>query len=387
MATVKSTLLDAREFIIAAAKQMADSGKPAEGVMLHSSPGVGKSAVVNGLGGEIGDLFEQTFNAKFKVWDVRVGSMQESDIQGIPYPTTVGVADDGREIKDMQFSTPMWFPKEGECGILFLDELSNAPIANQHACYRLVHDRTIHNGTKLPAGVMIAAAGNTKEDKTGAKGIVPALARRFQAHFFIEPTVEEFNIYAFRNGLHSSVIAFLSYDPSKLVGHSLAGEYGFPCPANWESVSNILQNKYLSDSLREAGVLSCVGTSVGTEFIGFLRNADYLPNFEKVRRTGEYELPKNADVDRGIAFTIISATAAQLLQDLTSPVALTAEQKAGADNLANILTKFDVSTMGVTFRSVKRANPQALAKIIGDKAYPKLATALKDVVTRASSMT
>lgn len=380
MAFLKTTLQEASDFIIASAKQMCDDLVPAEAVMLHSSPGVGKSAVIVQSGEAVKDMFEQAFNAKFKIWDVRVGAQQESDIQGIPYPTTVDVVD-GLEIKDMMFSTPSWFPREGECGILLMDELANAPIPNQHACYRTIHDRSIHNGRKLPDGVMIVAAGNTKEDKTGAKGIVPALARRFQAHFFIEPSAEEFMAHAMQRKFHPAVVGFIGHKPAALVSTALTGEYGFACPANYESTSKILKNAYMTPALREMGIASCLGSSIGMDFIGFLRNEKWLPNYKVVGETGEYTLPDGADTDRGIMFTIVSSTAMQILDRIWDEKYTDKE----VDNLAEILNKFDVSTAGIAFRSMKRADKKALSKIMTGN-FTKLRTVLQDVLTRTEAM-
>ena len=380
MAFFKTSLKQASDFIIASGKQMCDDLKPAEAVMLHSSPGVGKSAVIHESGEEMKDMFEKAFNAKFKIWDVRVGAQQESDIQGIPYPTTVDVVD-GLEIKDMMFSTPSWFPREGECGILLLDELANAPIPNQHACYRTIHDRTIHNGRKLPDGVMVIAAGNTKEDKTGAKGIVPALARRFQAHFFIEPSAEDFITHAMRMRFHPAVAGYVGYKPADITTKSQAGEYGFACPANYESVSKMLKNNYMTPELREMGIISCLGSVTGSDFIGFLRNEKWLPNYKKVCETGTYELPDGADTDRGIMFTIVSATAMQILDRIWDEKHTDEE----VDNLAEILKKFDVSTAGIAFRSMKRADKKALSKIMTGN-FNKLRSVLQDVLTRTEAM-
>lgn len=378
----KSTLTQAEDFIKATIRQMCDEKKAGEPIMLHSSPGVGKSAIIHQVGADVKEQMEEAFNAKFKIWDIRVGAQQESDIQGIPYPATVDVVD-GIELKDMMFSTPQWFPREGECGILFADELANAPIPNQHACYRLFHDRSIHNGSTLPEGVIVIAAGNTKEDKTGAKGIVPALARRIQAHFFIEPSVEDFITYAMRKRLHPSVAGFVGFMPNQLTGTALVGEYGFPCPANYESVSGIINNRYMSAELKEMGIISCLGSSTGSDFIGFMRNDKWMPDYKKVSESGEYKIPDGVEVDRGITYFIISSTAMKLMQMMGDDSNATDEE---IDNLAAILEKYDVSTAGIAFRSMKRADKSTVTRIMIGKNYPRLQGVLKDVLSRTQAM-
>lgn len=378
----KSTLTEAADFIKATIYQMCDEKKAGEPIMLHSSPGVGKSAVVLQVGADVKERMEKAFNAKFKMWDIRVGAQQESDIQGIPYPVTVDVVD-GIELKDMMFSTPQWFPREGECGILFADELANAPIPNQHACYRLFHDRSIHNGSTLPEGVIVIAAGNTKEDKTGAKGIVPALARRIQAHFFIEPSPEDFITYAMRKRLNPSVAGFVGFMPSDITGTALSGEYGFPCPANYESVSKIMNNRYMPDALKEKGIISCLGSKTGSDFIGFMRNDKWLPDYVKVAESGKYEIPDGVEVDRGITYFIISSTAMKLMEWMSDDSKVKPEE---IDNLGAILEKYDVSTAGIAFRSMKRADKSTVTRIMIGKEYPKLQGILKQVLSRTEEM-
>lgn len=379
------TLHTAERFLMAHLYQMLDTGTYGEPIMLHSSPGVGKSAIIHQCGFKVKDRFEEVFNAKFKIWDVRVGAQQESDIQGIPHPSDTGEVINGVFTKDMAFSTPPWWPKEGECGILLLDELANSPIPNQHACYRVVHDRSIHNGKTLPPGVIVIAAGNTKADKTGAKGIVPALARRFMAHLFIKPSAEEFMVYAMNKNLHPMVISYLGYDNSKISKHPLPGELGFPCPANWESVSNLLYNPYMDKDLREIGVIGGLGPVEGTEFIGYMRNERYYPNFEEVERTGEYTLPTDSDFDRGGVWAVVISTTTRIMNHLSGDE-VSEESKKKANNLAAILREMDVSTAGIAFRTMKSADKSVLSLILRDKALKDLSSLVTDVLQRASSM-
>lgn len=379
------TLHAAQRFLMAHLNQMLDSGKYGEPIMLHSSPGVGKSAIIAQTGRALKSRFEEVFKAEFKIWDVRVGAQQESDIQGIPHPSESGEVIEGVFTKDMAFSTPPWWPKEGQCGILLLDELANSPIPNQHACYRTIHDRSIHNGKTLPPGVIVIAAGNTKEDKTGAKGIVPALARRFMTHLFIKPSAEEFMIHAMEVAMHPTVIAYIAYDNSKIAKHPRPGELGFPCPANWESMSNLLWNRYMDDHLREIGVVGGIGAVEGTEFIGFMRNEKFFPNFDEVEKTGRYTLPTSEDFDRGGIWAIVMATTVRLINHLDGDD-VSSESKKKANNLAAILRELDVSTAGIAFRTLKTANKSVISLILRDRELSELSSIITEVLQRASSM-
>jgi len=139
-------------------------------IYMHSSPGIGKSAITKQIA--------TTLDIGFV--DVRLAQMEQADVAGIPYVSHSDV--EGIEI--MKVSIPDWFPSKErvgagifpEKGILFFDEMSNAPLGVQQSAYRIVLDREIHRNCELGDGWVIVSAGNLKEDKTGAKGVAPALA-------------------------------------------------------------------------------------------------------------------------------------------------------------------------------------------------------------------
>src|SRR4030065_481378 len=174
-------------------------------VYLHSSPGIGKSSIVLQTAKELGIGFI----------DVRLAQMEQSDVAGIPFVAT--------SAEVMKISVPEWFPskekiEKGEkpqYGILFFDELSNAPLGVQHAAYGIILDRMVH-GVELGDGWQIVAAGNLKTDKTGAKGVAPALANRFGTHLEIKATLADFSNYAVSKGFNHQIIGYLNFQPANL---------------------------------------------------------------------------------------------------------------------------------------------------------------------------
>lgn len=381
MAIMNVSLHEACDYVVNHVLDAMDNGKVAEPVAFHSSPGVGKSAGVNfRIADALREVMSNHYNAKFHVWDVRIGSQMESDIQGTPYTSEVK----GGHIREMFYSTPEWFPREGECGILFLDEISNAPIPNQHAAYRLVHDRTIHNGRKLPDGVIVIGAGNLKEDKTGAKGLLPALARRFQTHFYIKPSVEEFVSYGLEKGIHPAILGWVQVDGSNLYTPPMEGEYGFACPANLDSISDTLWSERQPERMRNAAIYGALGSVKGGDLIGYLKFSDYLPDFNEVMKSGHYQLPNISDSDRGIKIFIVSALTGFLATRLKEDADHDSNEKEKTDNLSAVYNSLHPSVSGVSIRALKRIDPKNFIKIM--KQYPKLNGVLQDVLNQSRKL-
>jgi len=251
---------------------------------IHSSPGIGKSAIVKQIAIELG----------YELVDIRLASIEATDLCGIPYVKK----------GDQVFSTPEWFPTDPNSkGILFLDELSNASINVQQAAYRLILDREINNGQKLPKGWITLAAGNLQSDRTGVKGIVPALGNRFAVHLNVVASLQDFIIYAMDAKINSKVMGFLQFKPDYLHKFT-AGDAAWPSPRTWEFASNLLGCGF-SDGEIMSVLSGCLGEGVASEFQSFCKYYDGLPNFDEVM-AGKctYKLPKD---DLGLLAAVTSS--------------------------------------------------------------------------------
>lgn len=269
-------------------------------IFIHSAPGLGKSSIIHQLCEE----------EKLELRDFRLASSEAADVNGIPFVS--------RETDDMKFSIPEWFPRDPDSrGILFLDELTNAPIPVQHAAYGLVLDRMLNgSGVKLPKGWIVICAGNRKEDKTGVKGLNPALANRILGgHLYVTPDVEAFTGYALRKGLHESVVAFLQSQHEYLLKPT-TGEDAWPSPRAWEGVSNFLHTNP-PPSIKDIGLMGMVGVEAATAFKAFMEFFDKLPDWEKVMagKGDYYELPTGAE-GRGVMFALVTMAASLTIRNI-----------------------------------------------------------------------
>lgn len=331
-----TTINSAKEIIYKIASERINRYRNGERVMnapvsMLSAPGVGKSAVVS----EIADWLD------VPMVDVRLSAMEAADVQGIPYV----------ENGEMRFSTPEWFPVvengDDDCGIIFFDELSNAPRAVQQAAYRAVWDRTIQNGKKLPDGWIIIAAGNRKEDKTGAGDILPALANRFATHINIRPDLDDFLSYAAANGIHHHVQGYLAFKPASLYQFDPKHhtESAFPSPRSWEFVSEHLKMGFSSEQLTFA-LSGCIGEGTAHEFIGFQKFYSKLPNFKKIIEGKEtYKFPK--DSDPGLVFALVSSLVVYSFETVQE------EDWTGLDNLGSIIEQIPDEYVTLYFKQIR----------------------------------
>ena len=304
-------------------------------LFLHSSPGLGKSAIVKQLAEELG----------YKFIDVRLSMLAQSDVIGIPY------VHDG----EMLFSVPDWWPKDPNGKyILFFDEISNAAIGTQHTAYRIILDRELRDGLRLPDGCKIIAAGNLKEDKTGAKQIAPALANRFTSHIYIRPSLQDFTDYAINANIHESVIGFLNFNADALYRFSQKRDNdAFPTPRSWEQASQILRMDLDSES-KSVLLAGCVGQGTAIEFEAFLKYYEKLPNFEEIM-DGKIKFTVDTS-DIGVIFAITSSIIVNMINNL--------DDEKRIKNLDKVLSQLPDDYQYMVYKSIKSAKgPLVLAKL------------------------
>ena len=256
-------------------------------ILIHGSPGLGKSSIVKSVAKDLNIGFI----------DVRLAQIEPCDIKGLPVPDN--------ENKVMRWYVNGTWPRDKDSkGILFLDELKSCDRTIQVASYELILDRKLGDLYKIPDGWVVVAAGNNAGDRAVATTMSSALANRF-LHLELEANTEDWTIWAQQNGIHPSVIGFINYRNTYLFHMEHENlERGWPSPRSWEGVSQIL-NVYGdlgadSPILRKL-VYGLVGNQAGVEFIEFHKiNAqfenilDYMLNPNKTIKIPTHAAEKHA---------------------------------------------------------------------------------------------
>lgn len=255
--------------ITSALGYLIDANQP---VMLHGSPGVGKSDVVRQLAKQRG----------IELIDLRLSQLDPVDLRGVPS------VDTKKHITS--WNTPSFLPTDGK-GILFLDEINSAAQATQAAAYQLVLDRKLGDYV-MPPGWVIIAAGNRSTDRAIVNQMSTALKNRF-THLNYEVNNDDWCEWALRSNIAVEVLGFIRFRPMLLNEFEQRNEskeekervqrlkdaQAFATPRSWEFLSKVVQQKPSSDIEYEL-YTGIVGEGAAAEFMGYLKYYRDLPNLD-----------------------------------------------------------------------------------------------------------
>jgi hypothetical protein len=184
------------------------------------------------------------------------------------------LVNDGDGMKRLR---PDWMPKDGE-GILFLDELPQAPVSNQNQAAMLVNERRIGDH-RLPDGWSIVCAGNRTSDRAGTNNMPSHLKDRL---LFLEVEADLEDTIGYMNGVGVSplVTGFLRFRPELL--HKFDRDANScPSPRSWERVDTMM--KWGLDAVNETeAVAGQVGIGACAEFMGYKKIHDTVPDIDAV---------------------------------------------------------------------------------------------------------
>lgn len=255
--------------IVSALGYLLDANQP---VMLHGSPGVGKSDVVRQVAKQRGiDLI-----------DLRLSQLDPVDLRGVPS------VDPKKKVTS--WNVPSFLPTEGK-GVLFLDEINSAAQATQAAAYQLVLDRKLGDYV-LPDGWKIVAAGNRTSDRAIVNQMSTALKNRF-THLNYEVNNDDWCQWALNANIAVEVLGFIRFRPmllnefeqrsetkeEKARLQKLRDAQAFATPRSWEFLSRVVNQKPSQDVEYElySGI---VGEGCAAEFMGYLKYYRDLPNLD-----------------------------------------------------------------------------------------------------------
>lgn len=229
-------------------------------------PGIGKSAIVRQVA--------ERKNLYFI--DTRLAFKENVDLGGYPVPD--------HEARRMVYYRPRFIPPERVPehynGIVwFLDESNRAHPTVIQTLFQIITERTCGEHA-LPDKTSIILAGNLGEgdDTTITEFDDSALDGRL-AVFQLKPTAQDWLLWAEREGIHPSILRYLSLFPERLwdeeninpnprgwhqVSHALAGSYGI------RTEEELLARLGKNGGSLESIIHSLIGHIAGSDFIGQL---------------------------------------------------------------------------------------------------------------------
>ena len=274
--------------LLAALNVCLDEHRPA---FIWGPPGVGKSDLVAQLAASQGR----------ELRDVRLNLLDPTDIKGFPVPNLeagfmhwlpadfLPPMEIDKEVttgKGKTLKTEVQRVPNDTRGILFLDELNQAPPSVQAAAYQLLLGRRIGNYI-LPDGWEVLAAGNRESDRANAQRMPSALSLRL-VHFDYDVNVDDWCEWAVGQGTErvpTELVGFIRFRKDLLHGFN-PSERVSPNPRSWTFVGQ-LTNKKL-DAVTELEMFKgIVGEGPAGEYRAFLQIYRELPTVEQIQSNPE----------------------------------------------------------------------------------------------------
>lgn len=243
--------------------------------LLWGAAGLGKSSGVRSIANRLARKIDQPVN----LIDVRLVQFDAVDLRGCPVVTGQGGVN-----SQTHWATSSWLPnvkRDGEFGILFLDELFLAQPSVQAASLQLTLDRALGDYV-LPDGWFVIAASNRPEDRAGVTAINGALVNRFE-HREIILSVDAWVSWAINSELREEVVAFIRFRGDELLlqhpNGVPKGTVSFATPRTWAKVSSKLDMGH-SPEFEACSIEGLVGQGPAAEFLGFLRTYRKIGNLD-----------------------------------------------------------------------------------------------------------
>ncbi len=269
-------------------------------LLLLSSPGIGKSSVIN----------QFAVQNDLQLIEVRGASANPSELADIKYVSKNEVLD----------APQAWFPTEEKVrarkcsknGIIFLDEIADSLPAVQSTLQRLFLDRKLGSLT-LPTNWWVAAASNKQSHKAAANRLSTALLNRALV-VNLEPDPDAlFEYLATKPDVHPVVLGYLRLRPDCLqdsAADSLKQELPQFCsPRSLHRAGQFLhsiEGKEFPDHLLLETLSGFIGEGRGSELYGFIKLADELPPIELVFNDPKTcPIPQNTDAQIAVIYGVL----------------------------------------------------------------------------------
>lgn len=267
--------------------------------------GLGKSQKIQQIADE---LFPHRIGNN--LCDVRLSDKEPQDIAGIPLPIE---KEDGT-VRTV-YAVPEFWPTDPDWeGIVFLDELPNAPLSTQHGAYQVVLDH-IAGTHKFPKGCIFGGAGNRDTDNAGTTEMPGPLVNRmmvFEVDYDLDIWIEDF---AIPERIHPNIIGLLKQNPELLyTGDDTTRQTPvFSSPRQWKSVSDVLyayENKSIRDQtgavdeyMTECAIQGLVGPGIDSMVMAYHIRAQKLPALEDIF-TGKVTQHRLSEADIDLLYVL-----------------------------------------------------------------------------------
>ena len=262
-------------------------------------PGIGKTCGIISSIKELNKKLPKEKKLGFK--KILLGQTVVGSLSGIP------VAKPDGSVVRVQIPDLPNPEKDGEYGVLFLDEITTADEMQIQPALGLADDSRSLGEYTLPEHWVVIGAGNGP-DCTNFVRLDDMTLSRFSAYDINYSFKKDFRPYAHQSGLDEDIIAFLSFAPDACVrvestDMDEAGKM-FPCPRTWERLSIELKMRKIRGKEVDIDNIGnfagrIVGTRAGREFGAFMKfkknlNYDFNKILDGTERDPEVGMAKES---------------------------------------------------------------------------------------------
>lgn len=295
---------------------IASAAKSGWSLMIHGSPGLGKSAAthraaqVMAYGKNVVMLGESRIpSEEYGLFDVRLSQCDPVDVGGLPY------AD--KELGIQRRLVADWFPSTDrhdipDQGMLLLEEVVSAPPAVQAAAYQLTLDRRIGD-KKMKDGWCVVLTGNLMTDGGVVHKMPTPLANRL-IHVYVVSDVDSWTDWALDNDILPELVAFIRFRPELLNTFNKhvsekSKDHAFATERQWEAVNDLLKAEA---NPHPALIAGCVGNGAAIEFRAFRDVWASMPSIDGILMD-----PSGAPVPEksSVRYAVTAALAARATRD------------------------------------------------------------------------
>lgn len=273
--------------------------------------GIGKSGIGKTMG-----IHELTQQLGIGFCELRLVTMTEIDILGIPKEDA-----NGRTTYAANSLLPD-AKRDGERGILVLDEITSAQSTVRAAAYQLLDSKRALGEYKLPERWKVVALGNGIDDGGVFQGMEAAFLSRATC-YRIEPNADVWVKWAISHDINSSVIAYIRWRPENI--HVFDPDEMakiFPCPRSWTALSTKLSRREKRNSDKpldiddvELYAAGAIGVELASDFAGFYAYNDDTLSPEDIL-SGKSDPQKLNDMRPEVVHLTIQSLAKQVNKEL-----------------------------------------------------------------------
>ena len=287
-------------------------------LLIIGDPGVGKTAGIKSIIDRHNNKPDKAHNFGFKI--IRLGQKIVGDLDGLPIHDAIT-----GEVKRIPMADLPQVERDGEYGVLFLDELTSADVQQIQPALGMADDTRAIGTYELPPHWLLVAAGNGDNCSNFVR-LDDMTISRFAVYDVITDYATDWRPWAHANKIEADILAYLNFRPDafcKVISTDMdkTGKQ-FSTARTWTALDAEIKKRKLRAMLTKQSMTdtefkricnACIGAEVTRDFMAFLAYRSKLNYDPDKILKGIEDAPKEMEKQ---SFHIILETCIKKLLDL-----------------------------------------------------------------------